>query len=245
MAETLHRHLIMNGVRLLLHSGVREIVDDGSGSAVVIVNDGARIPANLILLATGVKPDTAFLADSGVALAENGAVIVDDNMRTSADGIYAVGDGVEIEELVSGRKLLIPLAGPADPPGTHCGRCGAGLPTVYKKTQGTAICKVFDLAVAVTGLNEKNAIAWGIPYTKSYTHSSSHASYYPGAYPLSLKILFAPETGRLLGAQVIGKDGVDKRIDVFATALRRGMTVAELSSSNSPMPRRSAAPRIR
>jgi rhodanese-related sulfurtransferase len=125
--------------------------------------------------------------------------------------------------------MLIPLAGPAARQGRIAADNIAGLPSTYKKTQGTAICKAFDLTAAVTGLNEKNALQWGIPCVKSYTHSSSHASYYPGAYSLSIKLLFSPDSGQLLGAQVIGKDGIDKRIDVFATAIRRKMTVEDLS----------------
>ena len=229
MAENLHRHLTMNGVRLLLKNGVTDIVDDGTGNVAVIVSDGNAIRAQLVLLAIGVKPDTAFIAGSGVMLAGNGAVVVDDHMKTSVDGIYAVGDGVEIEEFVTGKKMLIPLAGPAARQGRIAADNIAGIPSTYKKTQGTAICKVFDLTAAVTGLNEKNALQWGIPCVKSYTHSSSHASYYPGAYPLSIKLLFSPDSGQLLGAQVIGKDGIDKRIDVFATAIRRKMTVEDLS----------------
>jgi NADPH-dependent 2,4-dienoyl-CoA reductase/sulfur reductase-like enzyme/peroxiredoxin family protein/rhodanese-related sulfurtransferase/TusA-related sulfurtransferase len=229
MAENLHRHLAMNGVRLLLKNGAAEIVDDVTGNAAVIVSDGTAVRAQLILLAIGVRPDTAFLQGSGIALAASGAVIVDEHLKTSFDGIYAVGDGTEGEELVSGRKMPFPLAGPANRQGRIAADNIAGLPSTYKKTQGTAICKVFDLTAAVTGLNERNARQWGIPYVKSYTHSSSHASYYPGAYPLSIKLLFAPDSGRLLGAQVIGKDGIDKRIDVLATAVRHGLTVAELS----------------
>ncbi len=229
MAENLHRHVTMNGVRLLLKNGVKEFIDDGTGNIAVVTADGTTVTAQLVILAIGVRPDTTFLAGSGIALAGNGAVIVDDHMQTSADGIYAVGDGIEIEEFVSGKKMLIPLAGPANRQGRIAADNIAGIPSTYKKTQGTAICKVFDLTAAVTGLNEKNAKQWGIPYLKSYTHSSSHASYYPGAYPLSVKLLFSPDSGQLLGAQVIGKDGIDKRIDIFATAVRRKMTVEELS----------------
>jgi rhodanese-related sulfurtransferase len=136
---------------------------------------------------------------------------------------------VEVVDFVSGKKVHVPLAGPANRQGRIAADNIAGIDTVYKNTQGTAICKIFDLTAAVTGLNEKNAIKWGIPYIKSYTHGSSHASYYPGSFPLSIKILFDPKSGKLLGAQVIGKDGIDKRIDVFATALRHGLTVYDLA----------------
>jgi rhodanese-related sulfurtransferase len=150
-------------------------------------------------------------------------------MLTDKPDIYAVGDAVEVVDFISGKKVQVPLAGPANRQGRIAADNIAGIDTVYKNTQGTAICKIFDLTAAVTGLNEKNAKRWNIPYVKSYTHGSSHASYYPGSFPLSIKILFDPKTGKLLGAQVIGKDGVDKRIDVFATALRHGLTVDDLS----------------
>jgi rhodanese-related sulfurtransferase len=140
-----------------------------------------------------------------------------------------VGDAVEVVDFISGKKVHVPLAGPANRQGRIAADNIAGIHTVYKNTQGTAICKIFDLTAAVTGLNEKNAKKWGISYIKSYTHGSSHASYYPGSFPLSIKILFEPKTGKLLGAQVIGKDGIDKRIDVFATALRHGLTVYDLA----------------
>ena len=162
-------------------------------------------------------------------MGERGTIVVDEHMRTDKPDIYAVGDAVEVVDFISGKKVHVPLAGPANRQGRIAADNIAGIHTVYKNTQGTAICKIFDLTVAVTGLNEKNAKKWGIPYVKSYTHGSSHASYYPGSFPLSIKILFEPKTGKLLGAQVIGKDGIDKRIDVFATALRHGLTVYDLA----------------
>jgi rhodanese-related sulfurtransferase len=154
---------------------------------------------------------------------------VDEHLQTNRPHIFAVGDAAEVVDFVSGKKTLIPLAGPANRQGRIAADTIAGMEASYKKTQGTAICKIFDLTVAVTGINEKTATALGIPLVKSYTHSTSHASYYPGAFPLSIKLLFSPEKGTLLGAQVIGKDGVDKRIDVLAVALRHGLTVYDLA----------------
>lgn len=229
MASVLHQHLIMNGVRLILGDGVKEILPTGDTTAEVLLNSGERIPTGLIVLSIGVKPDTEFVKKSGIAVSERGTIIVDEHMRTDKPDIYAVGDAVEVLDFVSGKKVHIPLAGPANRQGRIAADNIAGLETVYKNTQGTAICKIFDLTAAVTGLNEKNAKRWGIPYVKSYTHGSSHASYYPGSFPLSIKILFEPKTGKLLGAQAIGKDGIDKRIDVFATALRHGLTVYDLA----------------
>lgn len=229
MANPLHQHLILNGVRLMLGRGVKQIIDADDGTSSVVLDDGSMIPTDMIILSIGVKPDTAFLKGLDISLSERGAIIVDEHMRTTSADVFAVGDAVEVTDFVTGVKTLIPLAGPANRQGRIAADNIAGLDTVYKNTQGTAICKIFDLTAAVTGLSEKSAKRLGIPYQKSYTHSASHASYYPGAYPMSIKILFAPDTGKLLGAQVIGRDGVDKRIDVFATALRHGLTVEDLS----------------
>ena len=229
MAASLHQHLTINGVRLLLGHGVKEIRDDGAGSASVLLDNETQVPADLIILAIGVKPDTAFLKSSGIGCSERGAIVVDERLQTNHPQIFAVGDAVEVVDFVSGKKTLVPLAGPANRQGRIAADNIAGIPTTYKKTQGTAVCKIFDLTVAVTGMNEKTAKRLSIPFVKSYTHSTSHASYYPGAFPLSVKLLFAPETGALLGAQVIGKDGADKRIDVLAVALRHGLTVYDLA----------------
>jgi NADPH-dependent 2,4-dienoyl-CoA reductase/sulfur reductase-like enzyme/rhodanese-related sulfurtransferase len=229
MASVLHQHLIMNGVRLILGDGVKEILPTGDTSAEVLLMSGERIPTELVILSIGVKPDTEFVKKSGIAVGERGTIVVDEHMRTDKPDIYAVGDAVEVVDFISGKKVHVPLAGPANRQGRIAADNIAGIHTVYKNTQGTAICKIFDLTAAVTGLNEKNAKKWGISYIKSYTHGSSHASYYPGSFPLSIKILFEPKTGKLLGAQVIGKDGIDKRIDVFATALRHGLTVYDLA----------------
>jgi NADPH-dependent 2,4-dienoyl-CoA reductase/sulfur reductase-like enzyme/peroxiredoxin family protein/rhodanese-related sulfurtransferase/TusA-related sulfurtransferase len=229
MAAILHQHLTLNGVRLLLGSGVHEVIDGGAGSVAVKLDNGTQVPAQLVVLAIGVRPDTGFLKNSGIALSDRGAIIVDEHLRTNAEGIFAVGDAVEVSDFVSGNKVMVPLAGPANRQGRIAADNVAGIPSIYKNTQGTAICKVFDLSAAVTGLNEKTARKLKLPFLKSYTHSSSHASYYPGAFPLSIKLLFAPDSGKFLGAQVIGKDGVDKRIDVLATALRHGLTVYDLA----------------
>jgi NADPH-dependent 2,4-dienoyl-CoA reductase/sulfur reductase-like enzyme/peroxiredoxin family protein/rhodanese-related sulfurtransferase/TusA-related sulfurtransferase len=229
MAASLHQHLVINGVKLALGHGVSQIIDDGSGTASVVLDNGTSFLAELIILAIGVRPDTAFLKSSGLSVSERGAIIVNERMQTSDPHIFAVGDAVEVEDFVSGSKTLIPLAGPANRQGRIAADNVAGIASTYKKTLGTAICKVFDLTVAVAGVNEKTAKRLGIAYAKSYTHSTSHASYYPGAFPLSIKLLFAPDSGRVLGAQAIGRDGVDKRIDVLATAIRHGLTVQELS----------------
>jgi NADPH-dependent 2,4-dienoyl-CoA reductase/sulfur reductase-like enzyme len=229
MASILHQHLTMNGVRLILGDGVKEIIPTGDACAEVVLNSSKRIPTELIILSIGVKPDTEFVKNSGIAMSDRGTIIVDGHMRTDKPDVYAVGDAVEVVDFVSGKKVHVPLAGPANRQGRIAADNIAGIDTVYKNTQGTAICKIFDLTIAVTGINEKNAKRWEIPFLKSYTHGSSHASYYPGSFPLSIKILFDPKSGKLLGTQIIGKEGVDKRIDIFATALRHGLTVYDLA----------------
>jgi NADPH-dependent 2,4-dienoyl-CoA reductase/sulfur reductase-like enzyme/rhodanese-related sulfurtransferase len=229
MSSVLHQHLSMNSVRLILGDGVKEIMPTNDTSAEVLLNSGERIPTELVIVSIGVKPDTEFVKKSGIALSDRGAIIVDDHMRTDKPDVYAVGDAVEVVDFVSGKKVHVLLAGPANRQGRIAADNIAGIDSVYKNTQGTAICKIFNLTVAVTGLNEKNARRWEIPFLKSYTHGSSHASYYPGSFPLSIKILFDPKSGKLLGAQIIGKEGVDKRIDVLATALRHGLTVYDLA----------------
>ncbi len=229
MAQIVHQHLQMNGIRLLLNDGASSFEENSSGGIDIELKSGKSISVDLVILAIGVKPDTQFLDKSGVVLNERGAIIVDNHLATNVPNIYAVGDAIEVTDFVSGKKLMVPLAGPANRQARIVADNIAGFNSEYKNTQGTAICKIFDLTAAVTGLNEKNAKKFGIDYVKSYTHSGNHASYYPGAFPLSIKILFAPGSGKLLGAQIIGKDGVDKRIDVFATALRHGLTVTDLS----------------
>ncbi|MCF7863215.1 MAG: CoA-disulfide reductase, partial [Kiritimatiellales bacterium] len=150
------------------------------------------------------------------------------HMCTSDPAIFAVGDAVEVADYVTGLPALVPLAGPANRQGRIAAENIFGRDTVYNQTQGTAICKVFDLAIGMTGLSEKAARRLELPYEKIYVHPMSHASYYPGTHPLSFKLLFVPDTGRILGAQAVGADGIDKRIDVIAVAIRAGLTVFDL-----------------
>jgi NADPH-dependent 2,4-dienoyl-CoA reductase/sulfur reductase-like enzyme/rhodanese-related sulfurtransferase len=228
MANILHQHLVVNGVRLVLGDGLKEIVSRDEGKAEVLLKSGQRLAAEMFVLAVGVRPDTEFLKNSGIRLNARGAIIVDEHMRTNAPDIYAVGDAIETVDFVSGRKVNVPLAGPASRQGRIVADNICGIPSTYKHTLGTAVCKVFDLTAAVTGISEKTARQIGLSYQKSYTHSQSHAGYYPGASLLSIKLLFDPDSGKLLGAQIAGGDGVDKRIDVLATAMKSGLTVGDL-----------------
>lgn len=229
MANLLHQHLISRGVTLQLNDGVKEFRQGQKNPVEVILNSGKNISASMVILAIGVKPDTAFLKDSGIVLNERGAIKVNPQMRTNFYNIFAVGDAIEVVDLITGQKIQVPLAGPANRQGRIVADTIAGIDSTYKHTQGTAICRIFDLTAAVTGLNEKNAKKLAIPYKKSYTHSPHHAGYYPGASMLSLKVLFDPVNGQLLGAQIIGKQGVDKRIDVLATAIRHRLSVSDLT----------------
>jgi rhodanese-related sulfurtransferase len=182
----------------------------------------------MALLAVGVRPDTKLAKDAGLELGATGGVLVDDRMRTSDPSIWAVGDAIEVRNLVSDQPALIPLAGPANRQGRIAAENILGRESRYKATQGTAICKVFDLAFGMTGLTEMSLLRAGIGYRRIYLHPADHATYYPGAQPISIKLLFDPVSGRILGAQAVGAAGVDKRIDVLAVAMRAGMTVFDL-----------------
>lgn len=227
MAVPVHQHLAAKGVQLRLNAAVKEIEDLPDGVSLKL-STGEAIPADLVIASVGVKPESRLAVDAGLAVGEGGGIVVDDSMRTSDPAIYAVGDAVLTRQIVSGKPVLIPLAGPASRQGRIAADNALGRTARYKGTQGTAICKVFDLAVAATGLNEKTLARLAIPFQKVYVHPPHHATYYPGAQPLSLKLLFAPGTGRILGAQAVGGEGVDKRIDVLSVALRAGMTVFDL-----------------
>jgi len=230
MATPLHEHLRLKGVDLRLGQSVTGFKSEGSGGLHVLLSSGDALTCQLAVLAIGVKPETRLAREAGLTLGERDGIRVDEFMRTSDPDIYAVGDAVETEDLVGGYAVLMPLAGPANRQGRIAADNIFGRSSVYRKSQGTAICKVFDLAAGTTGLNEKNLKRLGRAYEKVYVHPSSHAGYYPGAHSLSLKLLFAADTGKVLRAQVVGVDGVDKRLDVLAVAVRAGLTVYDLEA---------------
>lgn len=240
MAAMLHARIREAGVDLRLRTGlsaIESLARSSDPTAEVAaaerhglrlhLGDGTTLDTGILILAIGVKPETLLAAQAGLELGARGGIKVDAGMRTSDPHIFAVGDAVEETDFVTGESVLIPLAGPANRQGRIAADNMLGRAEQYKKTQGTAICKLFDLAVASTGLNEKRLRQLGMAYEKVYVHPGSHAGYYPGAHPVSLKLLFAPD-GRILGAQAVGKDGIDKRIDVLAVAQRAGMTVFDL-----------------
>lgn len=228
MAAELHSYLRQNGVSLRLRNGVQGITER-SGRLAVRLERG-EIETDLVLLAVGVRPETALAAGCGVERNRRGSILVDDRMCTSVPDIYAVGDAVAVRQFVTGEESFLPLAGPANRQGRIAADNICGGDSRYAGTQGSAILKAFDMAVAATGLNETAAKAAGIDYDKTYLYAPSHASYYPGGSGLSLKILWEKESGRLLGAQLLGFEGVDKRMDVLATALRLGAKVTDLVS---------------
>ncbi len=227
MATPLHEHLRQKGVDLCLNSSVTAI-QEREGQLEVLLSTGRTIPCGLVILAVGVRPEVKLAADAGLTIGQRKGIVVDDHMRTSDPDIYAVGDAIEVQDLVGGFPAVIPLAGPANRQGRIAAINALGGDAIYERTQGTAICKVFDLAVGMTGLSEKALKRASLAYEKIYVHPASHAGYYPGATQMSLKLLFHPENGRILGAQCVGAQGVDKRIDVLAVAIRSGMTVYDL-----------------
>ncbi|GGP48419.1 FAD-dependent oxidoreductase [Shewanella saliphila] len=247
MANMLHQKLVDNDVDLRLKTGLAAITecpiqltesdntDDYDKPASphfhlqLALSDNTTLATDLVILAIGVKPETSLASECGLELGKLGGIEVDDEMRTSDADIYAVGDAIETADFVTGNPTLIPLAGPANRQGRLAADNMLGANIKYRATQGTAICKLFDMAIASTGLNEKTLLKKAIPFEKIYVHTASHASYYPGAHPITLKLLFNPDNGTILGAQAAGLDGVDKRIDVLAVAQRAGMTVYDLA----------------
>ena len=222
MAADVHRYLQSKGVRLYLNSGVTEITE----TAVALQN--GRIEADLVILSVGVRPETALAKECGIAVNSRGSIIVNSRMQTGFPDIYAVGDAIEVQDYITGSPAFVPLAGPAGKQGRIAADSIAGLHSAYTGTQGSAVLKLFDMTVAATGLNERRAQAEGIGYDKVYTYSASHASYYPNGKQMSVKVLWDKQTLRILGAQIVGFDGVDKRMDVLATAIRFGAKVTDL-----------------
>lgn len=228
MAAEVHAYLRRKGVRLALRRSLTGIRREKE--ALVAVLDRGEITADMVVLAIGVRPDTAFLAGSGIELTPRGSIVVDSGMQTSATDVFAAGDAVTVRNFITGEPDFLPLAGPANREGRVAADRIAGLSSEYCGTQGSSILRLFDMTAATTGLNEGAAARAGIDYDKTYTYSASHASYFPGATMMSLKLLWERSTHKIIGAQIVGFDGVDKRMDVIATALRLGAKVEELAS---------------
>ena len=222
MVTPVEQHMRERGVALMLDNAVSSI-----GDASITLRDGRDIAADLILLAIGVRPDSSLAADAGLALGPAGSVLTNHAHQTNDADIYAIGDAVAKRDRVTGDAVLVPLANLANRHGREVADHICGRHVSTPESLGTAIVKVFDLTVAATGWNERRATAAGLDFHIVHSHPASHAGYYPGATPMSLKLLFAPN-GEILGAQGVGSDGVDKRIDVIATAIRGGIPAPEL-----------------
>lgn len=233
MANRLHAEIRANGLDLHLGDGVAAFeepgVDESCAASVVVLKGGARLPADLVILGMGVRPDVALAREAGLEIGALGGIRVDEQMRTSDPAVLAVGDAVEVRHGVTGAWSLLPLAGPANRQGRIAADVIAGRNSRYKASWGTGIIRVFGLTAGATGANERMLGATGMAFDALHLHPFSHASYYPGATQIAMKVLFDPGTGRILGAQAIGQDGVDKRIDVLATAMQAGLTVDDLA----------------
>ncbi len=227
MACDVHNHLRQKGVTLILNDGVTAITETAAGLNVTLGK--GEILCDMIILSVGVRPESSLAVNAGLRVNPRGAIVVNEYMQTSDENIYAVGDAVEITDTVTGEKGFVPLAGPANKQGRIAADNISGIKSKYKGTLGSGILKCFDLTVACTGITETRAKQLGLNYEKSYTYSGSHASYYPGAVNMSIKIIFNKADGKLLGAQIVGYEGADKRIDVLATAMHAGMTIYDLT----------------
>jgi len=233
MAQLIHKTLEENGVSLYLGNGVTSFTETDE-SILVNLSDGKQLATRLVILSIGVKPNSELARSAGLALNARGGIVVDKTLRTSDPDIFAVGDVIEVEDFISKGKTMIPLAGPANKQGRIAAGNIAGENDQYPGTQGSAIVKIFDVCAANTGANEKtllkNGLIKGKDYEKLIILQNSHAGYYPGASPIAIKLLFSTDGNKIFGAQIIGKEGVDKRIDTIGTAIRLGGTIWDLKS---------------
>ena len=228
MAAQIHTLLRSHGVRLKLGSAVAGF--ESSGEQVVTLLEGEEpLRSDMVLLAIGVTPDTGLAREAGLELGQKGAIRVNDRMETSLPDIYAVGDAVEVEHFVTKERAVVALAGPANRQGRIAADNICGGDSRYSGAQGSSVIKLFELTAASTGINERSAQAAGLDYDKVILSPEHHASYYPGSQTMTMKVLWDKNTLRLLGAQIVGRGGVDKRIDVLATAIRSGMKATELA----------------
>jgi NADPH-dependent 2,4-dienoyl-CoA reductase/sulfur reductase-like enzyme/rhodanese-related sulfurtransferase len=227
MTTPIAQELMGKGVTLLLGQSA-EAFEQAPDGLIVRLKSGQRLPAQLVVLGVGVRPENKLAVDAGLEVGPRGGIRVNEYLQTSDPDIYAVGDAIEVKDFVSGDPTQVPLAGPANRQGRIAADNVFGRAVRYRGTQGTAIVGVFDRTAAMTGASEKVLRRANRSYRKVYVHPAHHAGYYPGAEPMTLKVLFDPQTGRLLGAQAVGGAGVDKRIDVLAVAIQAGMTVYDL-----------------
>lgn len=225
IASVLHNHLREKGVNLILSDGVKAFQKNGSE---ILLSSGKVLSSDITMLSIGVKPENQLAKEAGLALGERGGIRVNQHLQTSDPQIYAVGDAIEVTDYINGMPTMIPLAGPANKQARIAADNICGRTSTYPGTMGTAVVKVFDMTAASTGNNEKRLRQLGLPYRALHIHPGSHAGYYPGANSITMKLLFDPENGRILGAQAVGWTGVEKRIDVIATAIKGKLTVYDL-----------------
>ena len=232
MARLVERYLVKHGVRLELNDGVAGFRQLADGSLEVLTSSGKAHPADIVILAIGVRPETSLAKSAGIELGQRGGIRVDEQMRTSIPDILAVGDAVEVKDYVTDQWTLIPLAGPANRQGRIAADVIAGRMSRYRGTQGTSICQVFEAAIGQTGVSEKTLQQLGeTDYEKIYLYPNSHAGYYPDAKMMAMKVLFRKSDGRLLGAQVLAEAGVPKRIDALAMAIQMKATIYDLEEA--------------
>lgn len=225
MAQIVHQHIEEIGANLILNDGVKAIENNGKN---IVLSSGERLESDITILSIGVRPENELAVDAGLNVGERGGIIVNEYLQTNDPSIYAIGDAIEVKDYIQQSETMVPLAWPANRQGRIVADNIHGKKLAYNGTLGTAIAKVFDLTVASTGNNEKTLKKLGIPYEAVHIHPASHAGYYPGGFPVSLKLTFNPENGKIYGVQGVGKNGVDKRIDVIATAIKGGLTVFDL-----------------
>lgn len=232
MAVPLTQHLTEKGVHVYLGDGLARIEERADGGLVVVAESGARLATDLVILAIGVRPENPLARDAGLQIGPRGGIVVDAQMRTSDPNIWAVGDAVEVHDVLTGQETVLPLAGPANREGRVAADAIAGRTTKFRGVQATAVVGVLGLTVATTGANEKGLRRVGVTnFQKVYLHPGHHAGYYPGARPIHLKLLFSVPDGRILGGQAVGLEGVEKRIDVIATAIQFEGTVYDLAEA--------------
>lgn len=223
MAADVHRYVREHNIDIILRNGVTKITND------IIYLQNGNIAADMVILSVGVRPETQLARACGIRMNDRGCIMVNRHMQTNYPDIYAVGDAVAVTDYVTQKSAFVPLAGPANKQGRIAADNIAGIKSEYKGTQGSAILKIFDMTVSTTGLNETRARSAGLDYDKTYTYSASHANYYPGAENMSVKLLWEKNSLRLLGAQIVGFSGVDKRMDILAAAIRFGARVTDLT----------------
>ncbi|OGW77838.1 MAG: CoA-disulfide reductase [Omnitrophica bacterium GWA2_52_8] len=231
MVSTLHAHLKSQAISLWLGQAVSGFEKNTDGSLTVLTKGDLRLKTDMVILSIGVRPEITLAKDCGLEIGARGGIRVNDQMKTSDDSIWAVGDAVESRDFITGEWITVPLAGPANRQGRVAADTLFKRPSRFRGIQGTAVCKVFELVASLTGANEKNLKRLNVPHQKVYLYPGHHAGYYPDAQPIEMKVLFSPKDGKILGAQAVGKEGAEKRIDVIAALIQKAGSVYDLEEA--------------